>query len=82
MDAVTFFCDCCGHELKEAPYPEGIPSYSICNCCGIEFGFDDYTKAAMLRYRNNWIANGAQWFDPKAKPAGWNLEAQLKRARK
>ena len=79
---MMFFCECCGYALKEDPYPEGIPAYSVCDCCGMQSGRDDNTKASMLRYRDQWIANGAQWFNPQEKPNDWNLQLQLQHARK
>jgi hypothetical protein len=36
-------CPVCGYpELAVAPYYEaGVPSFSLCPSCGVEFGFDD-----------------------------------------
>ena len=53
------------------------PSRDICDCCGIEWGYQDCTASAIRTFRANWIAEGAVWFDPKQKPESWNLERQL-----
>ena len=66
------------------PYSQhfGDPSYEVCACCGFEFGNDDdpgtCSPASFSAYRAAWIADGAPWFDPSKKPAGWTLGQQLR----
>ena len=58
--------------------------FSICPCCGTEFGVDDFalTPEAILearrQLRTEWLLAGAPWFDPGTpQPAGWNARDQL-----
>ena len=70
-------------DLGGPPYGPrlGAPSYDVCDCCGIEFGFDDEPGAgsgvSFTEYRRDWIAGGCEWFDPQKRPPGWSLEEQL-----
>lgn len=75
-------CPVCGFEgLDEPSYDEFLePSCDICPCCGVEFGFDDleFNNVTFVTARNNWLKNGAKWFNKNEKPKNWNLEEQLK----
>jgi hypothetical protein len=71
---------------RELPPPYcqhwGAPSYEVCPCCGFEYGFDDDPGASepgfsFDQYLDEWVARGANWFDPSARPEGWSLDAQL-----
>ena len=53
------------------------PTYIICNCCGVEFGNEDYTIESTKKYREEWIKRGVPWFIPNAKPLNWSLDKQL-----
>ena len=53
------------------------PLWEICECCGIEYGYEDCLESALIRYREKWLANGAKWFSPKHRPKNWSLEQQL-----
>ena len=72
-------CPVCG-------FPEVVPMYAICRCCGFHNGIHMAGAPDSTRYRELrrlWIEqDGATWFshpfDPP--PAGWNAEAQLKDA--
>lgn len=72
-------CRVCGYDLEEPPWgPDGAsPSYLICDCCGAEAGLDDIDRAAATHYRDKWLADGARWFDPRARPPDWDVQAQL-----
>lgn len=72
-------CRVCGFDLGESPWgpDNSSPTYIICWCCGAEAGVDEITREAALFYRKNWIISGAQWFSPKYRPAGWDLQRQL-----
>ena len=57
-------CPVCGDKAKNKdfrPYDQhGFPSYGICGCCGIEYGFDcepDSTEQDWNRYREKWLKN-------------------------
>ena len=41
-----YICPVCGYAyLEEPPRDEkGRPSFDICDCCGIEFGYEDCTE--------------------------------------
>jgi hypothetical protein len=34
--------------------------------------------AAVLARRKKWLESGTPWFDPKARPPDWDLQAQLR----
>lgn len=37
-----YHCPACGFELNGPPWRGEDPSWNICPCCGIEFGYDEY----------------------------------------
>lgn len=74
----TIFCRVCG--LKQ-PYPQygengATPTYEHCECCGVEFGYQDCTVSSALKYRQEWINNGKKWDSPKTKPQNWTWGTQ------
>lgn len=75
-----WYCRVCGLDYDESPWgpDEQSPDYSICDCCGVQFGYEDYTPDSTRRYRAEWLANGASWFYPKVKPGNWQQAAQLR----
>ncbi len=72
-----YYCPICGYGPFEEPY-ESIEelrySYDICPCCGCEYGYDDHDH-----YFENWVTQGAKWFNQTCTPEGWTLEEQLTR---
>ena len=72
-------CRVCGNIQKDPPWGENdqCPTYDICDCCGVEFGYEDCTLDAIRSFREKWIATGADWKYPKKKPSNWSLEEQL-----
>jgi hypothetical protein len=72
-------CRICGLFHEDAPWGEDCnsPTFDICDCCGVEFGYEDATIEAADRFREIWIKNGAHWFNEKGKPEDWNLLNQL-----
>jgi hypothetical protein len=72
-------CRICGLEQVSPPWGEDgkTPSFDICDCCGVVFGYEDSTPQSVRRYRQRWLARGAEWFVPKSMPAGWSVSAQL-----
>ena len=75
------YCHCCGLPIGDfLPWGEDgkTPLWDICECCGTEYGYEDSSESALIRYRKNWLSSGAKWFSPKLKPKDWELEEQLK----
>lgn len=74
-------CRVCGLRLTEPPWggDEKSPSHDICECCGVEHGYEDSGLESIRKYRAEWLAKGAKWFDPKEKPASWAAEEQIKK---
>ena len=74
-----YYCRVCGLYNEDKPWEQddNSPTYEICPCCGVEFGYEDYTIESTIEYRKKWIENGAKWFNAKKKPEVWNLEKQL-----
>lgn len=68
-------CPICGYQLAEPMEKKLLMfSFSICDCCGVEYGADDTPL-----YREGWLRNGAPWFNGTA-PAGWDVNKQLENA--
>lgn len=80
MSNNRFYCLVCGFKQIEPPWGEEgkNPSHDICDCCGVEFGYEDWTNESTKSYRKKWIEGGAKWFQPNSKPVNWNLEEQLR----
>jgi hypothetical protein len=76
-----YVCYVCGYPNLDEP-PRGldgnIPSFDICDCCGIEFGYEDTTKENILKYRQKWIGTGGEWFCKELCPENWDMKEQLK----
>ncbi|MCO6509132.1 MAG: hypothetical protein J6578_10170 [Snodgrassella sp.] len=74
-----YTCRVCGLEQSEPQWGEDgkSPTYNICDCCGVEFGYEDITLISTKNYREKWIKSGAKWNCPKCKPIGWSLDMQL-----
>jgi hypothetical protein len=75
-------CPVCGwDQLDEAPYDGGAASFTICPCCGVEYGYDDATTThEQLRAR--WLSEGMKWWSTGTPPPeGWSAEEQLARRR-
>ena len=77
---IVFNCRVCGLGKTYNPWGKDgkCPDYSICRCCGCEFGNDDWTIESIQEYREKWLDNGNKWFEKKQQPKNWDLEAQLK----
>lgn len=74
-------CKVCGLFYPEF-YPWGdngeTPSHDICDCCGIEFGYEDNNAQSAKQARQKWLDGGANWSNPEKKPEKWDLQEQLK----
>jgi hypothetical protein len=66
-------CPICGYKSLEFPPID----YTICACCGTEFGYDDRVLS-HTELTKRWVDNGCPWFDDgEQKPLGWNAYMQL-----
>ncbi|MCH9634062.1 MAG: hypothetical protein S4CHLAM7_08000 [Chlamydiae bacterium] len=76
----NIFCRICGRLQSDPPWGEDgkTPSYDICDCCGVEFGYQDCIIEGIRKYRKKWIEKGCIWDSPENKPLNWSLEDQLK----
>ena len=74
------FCRVCGLFIDSLPWGKDgkSPTYEICPCCGVEFGYEDYTVKSAKNYRSLWTRQGCKWFNLREKPSNWNLEEQMK----
>ena len=63
------------------PYnASGRGSFEVCPLCGFEFGYDDQSEGVSREaHRALRLTGGAEWFDPDARPQGWDLATQLAR---
>tara|TARA_B100001989_G_C24253401_1_gene323207 strand:- start:269 stop:553 length:285 start_codon:yes stop_codon:yes gene_type:complete len=77
---IVFNCRVCGLGYTYNPWGDdgNSPDYSYCDCCNVEFGYQDYSIESTINFRNKWIKNGAVWSETSEQPKNWNLEAQLK----
>lgn len=83
---MTTLCPVCGNELEFAPWRGENPSDEICPCCGIQFGYDDFSTVVTEReryydeWRIHWIGSGMRWVSQSQQPAeGWDPRCQLRR---
>jgi hypothetical protein len=75
-------CRICGLDNGEPVWGENgdFPSFQICMCCGVQFGYDDNGDIEFCTARRRyWIVEQkAQWFEPRYKPLNWSLKKQLR----
>jgi hypothetical protein len=64
MKASELVCRVCGLATDERPWGEdgNRPTYEICQCCGVEFGYGDGSLQDIINYREQWLRDGAKWF--------------------
>jgi hypothetical protein len=74
------FCKVCGLDQGFEPWGEDgeTPSFDICGCCGVQFGYQDCNVEYVKKFREKWFKNGAEWHCPKERPENWSLEEQMK----
>ena len=75
-----YFCPVCSYRGLEHPPQD----FTICPCCGTEFGLDDFAprpedmRRAWQELRRAWLEDGARWFDPGTpQPPRWDPYLQL-----
>lgn len=80
MSEIDYRCRICGLLQDEKPWgdDEKSPIFETCDCCGVEFGYEDETTDSIDDFREHWLKQGAKWYTPKAKPKEWNVNDQLK----
>lgn len=73
-------CRVCGLLQLEPPWSEsGVdPTWTICDCCGTEFGYEDSTIEGCRVARAQWLARRGRWWNEVRRPPNWSLEAQLR----
>jgi len=73
-------CRVCGLYLDEPPWGlDGrTPLFEHCACCGVEFGYQDATPTGTKKFRDAWLAAGAEWDELGKKPPDWDPIEQLK----
>lgn len=78
-------CKVCGYDHSPY-YPWGerglFPTYDICDCCGIEFGYEDSSDEGIINAREKWIKSSYKWHGPSPLPIDWDPINQLKIASK
>lgn len=80
MFANSNFCRVCGFDNGSPMWGDDgkTPNYEICDCCGVEFGYEDYTIESLHSFRSKWIDKGTPWFNKKSKPENWDFKEQFK----
>ncbi len=75
-----YACRVCGFLHISPPwgFDGSTPNYNICECCGVEFGYEDCLVKSVKQYRIRWLEGGCKWWSRKHKPENWDLETQLK----
>jgi len=68
-------CFVCGYDYQSMPAddwpwgPDGVdPTFNFCDCCGVEFGYQDATLSACRQSRRRWIEAGTTWADTAMSP--------------
>lgn len=80
-------CPACGCEIGEPAWSDGYGCLEICDCCGLQFGYQDtcggradLREGFYLGWRVRWISEGHPWHSRVTRPPkDWSTEAQLAR---
>ena len=77
---IKHHCRVCGLFHEDLPWGEDdkTPTYEICSCCGVEFGYGDTTLENVRALRGGWLSSGCEWLEPSDKPKNWDAEEQIK----
>lgn len=74
---MSYQCPICGYNRLNEPPVE----FSICPCCGVEFGVDDF-EMSHAELQVQWIQRGMPWFSSFTRPyAGWDALRQIQTLR-
>ncbi len=96
-DHDKYKCRVCGLDHHpDMPWGEDgqLPSFDICLCCGVQFGYgdshpaaDDLSDATTLKgycahlasIRSHWVqVENCEWFSPEFRPTDWDMPAQIR----
>jgi hypothetical protein len=69
-------CRVCGLKYDAPPWGPQLV-YEFCDCCGVQFSYEDASPGSARSRRQEWLEGGAEWFKPEKRPAGWTAKAQL-----
>lgn len=73
---MKYICPVCAYDQLNSPPQD----YTICPCCGTEFGYHDFTLS-YTELRERWLSSGAIWHSRRIlPPVGWTAQKQLARA--
>jgi hypothetical protein len=77
---LLYYCRICGLRQINPPWGDDnkSPSFEICPCCNVEFGYEDCNLDTIRSFRTRWMQDGALWSDLKTKPLNWSLKEQMK----
>ncbi|GGQ95257.1 hypothetical protein GCM10008957_04510 [Deinococcus ruber] len=80
MPKNKYACRVCGYIYPVPPYGDDgdSPTYNYCPCCGVEYGYQDFTPEGVRMYREEWLSRGRLWHDPKEEPENWDWIEQSK----
>ena len=72
-------CRVCGYKSKDPPWgADGqTPLFDLCECCGVEHGYEDATPAGARVFREKWVKSGAHFRLLRQKPIDWILDEQF-----
>ncbi|WP_154795795.1 hypothetical protein [Occultella kanbiaonis] len=75
------YCRVCGYENVEPPWGSDgrCPNYDFCPCCGVEWGYGDFSPTSVRRFRDSWLRGGATWDDAGIEHDGLVVGERLKR---
>jgi hypothetical protein len=78
---IAAFCRVCGYESDSPSWGEDgrTPSFEICPCCGVEWGYEDSLREGVLAHREAWFADGAKWTHEDVLHDGLTIEERLAR---
>lgn len=74
-------CRVCGYDfINWFPWGEtGLdPTFGICPCCGVEFGYEDSSIEGITSHRKRWLSKGAIIFNLSEIKCSFDLEESLK----
>jgi hypothetical protein len=78
-------CPVCGFDLDRPSWlNDRTPSFEICPCCGIQFGYHDLSKNRKTReltyiaWRVKWKDSGFRFHHAWLQPLHWDVAKQLK----
>lgn len=59
LDPKDYACQICGFLQLSPPWGDdgNTPLFDICNCCGVEFGYENTTIQTIKQYREQWLSD-------------------------